>query len=134
MLEYGHTVGHALELLAQEALPAGALPHGVAIGLGMLVAARISCMMGLLSADDEQAHFDLLRRNGVPTTIPEEIPTGALISAINHDNKRGYLPETMGTSLMVLLERLGKPHRSQGTVLTQVPVEMLSAGMEALRH
>jgi 3-dehydroquinate synthase/2-deoxy-scyllo-inosose synthase len=69
----------------------------------------------------------------VPTAIPEEIPTVALISAINHDNKRGYLPETMGNSLMVLLDRLGRPHRSQGTVLTQVPIEMLYAGIEALR-
>ncbi len=134
VLEYGHTVGHALELLAQEALPAGTLPHGLAIGLGMLVAARISCMMGWLSTDDEQAHMELLHRNGVPTAIPEEIPTRVLISAITHDNKRGYLPETMGTSLMVLLERLGRPHRSQGTVLTQVPIEMLSVGIEAIRH
>ena len=133
VLEYGHTVGHALELLAQEVLPAGTLPHGLAIGLGMLVAARISCMMGLLSADDEQAHMELLRRNGVPTAIPQEIPTVALITAINHDNKRGYLPQTIGNSLMVLLERLGRPHRSQGTVLTQVSIEMLYAGIEALR-
>jgi 3-dehydroquinate synthase/2-deoxy-scyllo-inosose synthase len=77
--------------------------------------------------------MELLRRNGVPTAIPEKIPTRALISAINHDNKRGYLPETRGTSLMVLLERLGRPHRSQGTVLTQVPIETLYAGIEALR-
>src|SRR5258706_1440772 len=134
VLEYGHTVGHALELLAQEVLPAGRLPHGLAIGLGMLVAARISRMMGLLSASDEQAHIQLLRRNGVPTAIPREIPTGALISAINHDNKRGYLPAALGSYLMVLLERLGRPHRSEGTVLTQVPIELLYAGIEALRR
>lgn len=134
VFEYGHTVGYALEMLAQEALPAGTLLHGLAIGLGMLVAARISCMMGLLSTDDEQAHFELLRRNSAPTAIPEGISTWSLISAINHVHKRGYFPETMGHYLMVLLDRPGQPHRSQGAVLTWVPIEMLHAGIEAIRH
>ncbi len=50
-----------------------------------------------------------------------------------HDNKRGYLPSVHGKYDMVLLERLGVPHRTEGTVLTQVEEDTVRAGIEALR-
>lgn len=133
VLEYGHTVGHALEVLAQEHLPPGTLPHGCAIGLGMLVAARISRAMGLLSWHDEEMHRELLRRNGAPLIIPRELPVKAMMQVVAHDNKRGYLPAVQGSVPMVLLERLGTPHRHAGTLLTPVPLELLQIGIEALR-
>ncbi len=134
VLEYGHTVGHALEWLAQERLPESPLPHGFAVGLGMLVEARISCLMGLLSAEDEQAHLELLQRNGAPTLIPPALSAQAVVAALSRDNKRGYLPVQHGAYSMVLLERLGKPHRHEGTILTAVPANQVAAAMISLQH
>ena len=127
VLEYGHTVGHALELLAH-----GALPHGFGVGLGMLVAARISAMLGMLSRTDEAAHYELLRRNGAPTTIPATYALDDLAAVIALDNKRGYLPAVAGMRDMVLLERLGAPHRTNGSVLTPVPTAVVLAGITAV--
>jgi len=47
VLEYGHTVGHALEMAAH-----GAIPHGLAIGMGMVVEACISHRLGMLAQRD----------------------------------------------------------------------------------
>ncbi|MDQ3820576.1 MAG: 3-dehydroquinate synthase, partial [Acidobacteriota bacterium] len=51
VLEYGHTVGHVLELLSE-----GCLPHGEAIGLGMLTAAEIGLRLGGLSPYEAEIH------------------------------------------------------------------------------
>lgn len=44
LFEYGNTVGHAIELAAQ-----GRVPHGEAVGLGMIVAAEVANRLGRLS-------------------------------------------------------------------------------------
>lgn len=62
LLNFGHTVGHAAEVL-------DALPHGVAVGVGMRYAARISCALGALKADARDAIEDLLDAFGYPVTI-----------------------------------------------------------------
>ncbi len=134
VLEYGHTIGHALEWLAQERLPEGCLPHGFAVGLGMLVEARISRLMGLLSTEDEHAHLELLQQNGAPTLIPPAFSAQAVVAALAQDNKRGYLPVQHGTYAMVLLEQLGKPHRNEGTLLTPVPANQVAAAMTSLEY
>ena len=127
ILEYGHTVGHALELRSN-----GTIPHGLAIGIGMVVAARISRILGMLSRQEEEAHLTLLRLNGAPTSIPVHFSASELLELLAHDNKRGYLPPVRGKYDMVLLERLGVPHRTGGTVLTQVEEGTVRAAIEAL--
>ncbi len=129
ILEYGHTVGHALELRS-----GGTIPHGLAVGIGMVVEAHISYLLGMLSREEEEAHVTLLRLNGAPTSIPLHFSTPELLHLMAHDNKRGYLPPVHGKYDMVLLERLGVPHRTEGTVLTQVEESTVRAAIEALRE
>src|SRR3989339_99013 len=47
ILNFGHTIGHAIEKLSKYELM-----HGEAVGLGMLVEARISMLMGVLDEED----------------------------------------------------------------------------------
>jgi 3-dehydroquinate synthetase len=133
VFEYGHTVGHALELLSYRD-GHRPIPHGLAVGLGMLVAARISRTLGMLSAEEEEEHLDLLRHNGAPTAIPAELPTPGILSLLRHDNKRGrLLPLPEGMVNMVLLRCLREPHRTKGTVLTQVEEELVAESIDAWR-
>ncbi|HEX3488974.1 MAG TPA: 2-deoxy-scyllo-inosose synthase [Streptosporangiaceae bacterium] len=125
ILEYGHTAGHAAEHLS-----CGRLGHGPAIAVGMLVAARVSARLGLLSAAGERAHHYLLERNGIALSFPPGLTAEALLAAMRRDNKRGYQPPEPGRIDMVLLDALGRPHIEGGRLLTQVPEDVV---LDALR-
>ncbi|MFP4630326.1 MAG: 3-dehydroquinate synthase, partial [Desulfohalobiaceae bacterium] len=93
-LNFGHTFGHALEKVQ-------GLPHGQAVSLGMVLAARLSVSQGLLAADKAQRLIRLLQALDLPVKIqgdPQE-----LLEALGKDKKR------QGQSIhFVLLEDIGR--------------------------
>ncbi|MEU3415661.1 2-deoxy-scyllo-inosose synthase [Streptomyces sp. NPDC006658] len=127
VLEYGHTVGHAAELLT-----GGRLRHGFAIGIGMLAAARMSRELGLMDRSDEQAHHRLLQLNGAPVRLPQEIDAAAVLDVVRLDNKRGYVPGRSGALDFILLEGLGRPHRPGGKLITLVDEDTVRLGIESV--
>jgi 3-dehydroquinate synthetase len=126
ILEYGHTAGHAAELVS-----GGTFSHGLAIGVGGLVAARIAVSLGFGDPAVEKVHEDLLIRNGAPTAFPSPLTPGQLMAAIRLDNKRGYLPHRTGYVDMVLLDSLGKPHYADGSYIVQVPEDVVLDAIES---
>jgi 3-dehydroquinate synthase/2-deoxy-scyllo-inosose synthase len=128
VLEYGHSVGHALELASH-----GSIPHGLAVGIGMVAEATLSHRLGMLSQADLEAHCSLLRANGVSTTIPGAYSTEALLAIMGKDNKRGYLPYVPDKYEIILLKQLGHPNRTGKTVLTQVDKVDVYAAIETCR-
>jgi len=69
LLNFGHTVGHAVEALSlQTDQP---LLHGEAVSIGMVVEADISQRAGLLTKADSEAVKSLLAQTGLPVSIPD---------------------------------------------------------------
>jgi len=66
-LNYGHTLGHAVENLAGY----GAIKHGEAVAIGMVAAARISETLGLCNDDDISEIVQLLEDLGLPVDLPK---------------------------------------------------------------
>ena len=98
LLNYGHTVGHAIETVTGYET----FLHGEAVAIGMTVAAGIAHRIGLIKSDlvDRQKH--ILESFNLPTTA-NNMDVNALISATKSDKKsRG------GTIRWVLLEGSGK--------------------------
>lgn len=99
ILNFGHTVAHALEAVTGYRR----FRHGEAVGHGILVAAELSKNLGLL----DQSELELLNE-GVDLSGPLPSANGvdesALISAIARDKKRSG-----GQVNWVLLERIGRP-------------------------
>jgi 3-dehydroquinate synthase len=117
--EYGHTPGHAIELRL-------GFGHGLAIGVGGLIAARAARILGILPGSlVEDMHEELLTLNGAPVTIPRGLTDEALLSVLRRDNKRGYLRPRPGHIDMVLLEAPGVLHYTGGRPITQVPEDVL---------
>lgn len=128
VLEYGHTVGHALE-----AITAGEITHGEGVAIGLVCAAEVSHALGILSAADLAAHRSTLDAAGLEWTVPEHISTEQIMRVIGFDNKRGYLPGRPGHVSMVLLERLGQPVVTSGLPLRLVPLPVLAAAIDKCR-
>jgi 3-dehydroquinate synthase/2-deoxy-scyllo-inosose synthase len=117
VLEYGHTAGHAIEKSS-----GGRIGHGQAIGLGMLVAAKVSRAMGMLSAGEYAEHERLLNRIGAPVRIPGWLAAERIFEHLAQDNKRGHIPCRAEHLAMVLLSGIGKPCLTGAKPLVETPL------------
>jgi 3-dehydroquinate synthase/2-deoxy-scyllo-inosose synthase len=125
VFEYGHTVGHAIELAAE-----GRVPHGEAVGLGMLVAAEVSFRLGRLDDAGRALHYRLLRRNGLAIRLPDGVAVDAVMALLRTDNKRGYLSARSDQIAMILLDSVGVPHGPAERPLTLVDAALVQACIE----
>jgi 3-dehydroquinate synthase len=82
-LNYGHTVGHAVEQLTGYAR----FLHGEAVAIGMVAAARVSRALGRTGDDDVRRLQALLERAGLPVTVPPELSRDDLARAMRGDKK-----------------------------------------------
>lgn len=115
IFEYGHTVGHAIELAAQ-----GRLPHGEAVGIGMMVAAEVSSKLGMLSEEDLNLHHFLVGCNGLNLRLPHGVTIDQIMGFLSKDNKKGYVEGGPETVAMILLEGIGRPAGRADKPLTLV--------------
>lgn len=117
VLNYGHTLGHALEQL--EAF--GGRSHGEAVAVGMVFAARVAEMLGRASDGLSGRHARLLASLGLETDglLPG---TDEILSAFRMDKKY------RGSVRLVLLEDVGCPFVEDG-----VDEDVLRAGLERMR-
>ena len=81
ILNYGHTIGHALESVSNFSIG-----HGSAVAIGMLAAARISHMMGILDGNEVVRLKKVIEQAGLPTEMPN-LKSTEIIKAMKHDKK-----------------------------------------------
>ena len=67
VLNYGHTIGHAIEALTSYTK----FKHGEAVAIGMIYAAKLSCVMGQCSDDVVQRIYSLIEKFGFDTKLPD---------------------------------------------------------------
>ncbi|MBA7653981.1 3-dehydroquinate synthase [subsurface metagenome] len=93
LLNFGHTFAHALEKKT-------GMLHGKAVSIGMVMAARISNVLGMISREEVDDIIGVIESYGLPTQ--SEMPVTDLFSAMKQDKKR------IGDSIhLVLLEKIG---------------------------
>lgn len=83
VLNFGHTVGHAVEALTGY----DRYLHGEAVSIGIVAAARVSVRLGLASPDEAKRIGALLGCFGLPTAIPSDLDPADLVTAIESDKK-----------------------------------------------
>ncbi|MBU3695656.1 3-dehydroquinate synthase [Dechloromonas sp.] len=98
LLNLGHTFGHAIET----GLGYGEWLHGEAVAAGTLIAARLSCLLGWLSADDVLRIEKLFVLAGLPVKGPA-LGAGRYLDLMSHDKK-----VIDGRLRLVLLTAIGK--------------------------
>jgi 3-dehydroquinate synthase len=112
ILNFGHTFGHAIEA----ATAYERYLHGEAVALGMVMAADVSCRMGLIDAAIKERVRDLVRRAGLPIEAPK-IGAVRALALMRMDKK-----VLSGRIRLVLLEKLGR-----AVVMDQYPESVLDA-------
>jgi len=120
LFEYGHTVGHALELTKGVSTS-----HGEGVTIGMLAASYISNRMGIMSDADRATHDALVIALDPKIHLPPHDITDEVLDKVMHDNKRGYLPERAGFCPFILNQRVGEMHAPNKYYLEYVPVHLV---------
>lgn len=117
LLNYGHTVGHAIEVASGY----GTYLHGEAVAIGMMVGAGISERLGMIDTELVDRQRSVLKSYNLPTTTAG-LTVDALIEATKSDKKsRG------GTIRWVLLEGPGK-----ATTRRDVPEDIVREAIESI--
>lgn len=98
ILNLGHTFGHAIETYAGY----GNWLHGEAVGTGMLMAAELSALEGLISRDDCDRINRLILRAGLPDRPPADMTADDFLSLMAVDKKN-----VDGLLRLVLLRSVG---------------------------
>lgn len=83
LLNFGHTFGHALEVL----LDYGTLVHGEAVAIGMVLAADYSAQLGVANQTDADRLKALLHAFGLPTELPQALNAAQIVDKMRLDKK-----------------------------------------------
>ncbi|MFK8183284.1 MAG: 3-dehydroquinate synthase [Phormidesmis sp.] len=102
ILNYGHTIGHAVESLTGYS----EINHGEAVAIGMVAAGNIAVEMGLWDASATKRQDALMVKTHLPTALPANVSIDDILVAIKSDKKvkegtvRFVLPRSIGTSFV----------------------------------
>ena len=82
ILNYGHTLGHALETVGGYGLR-----HGEAVAIGLVYAAELARALGRIDDDRVAEHRRVVTRYGLSATLPEGTGSDDLVEAMARDKK-----------------------------------------------
>lgn len=119
ILNYGHTIGHAVESLTGYKV----VNHGEAVAIGMVAAGEIAVQLQMWQAEDAERQNALIKKAGLPTTLPAGLEIEAIVDTLQTDKKvkdgkvRFVLPTKIGVVTVtdqvpadVIRQVLGKMH------------------------
>ena len=104
VLNFGHTLGHALEAVSQFSLP-----HGNAVALGMVLEARLGEWLGVTMPNVTDRLADVLERLELPRSLQDWPDPDDLIGMTSRDKKA-----RRGVSRYVLLSDVGSVDQAEG--------------------
>ncbi|NET57693.1 MAG: 3-dehydroquinate synthase [Symploca sp. SIO2E6] len=111
ILNYGHTIGHAVESLTGYKL----VNHGEAVAIGMVAAGKIAVKLQLWQEEEAQRQDALIKKAGLPTQLPAGLDTEAILNTLQTDKK-----VQDGKVRFILPTQIG-----QVTVTDQVPRDVI---------
>ena len=119
ILNYGHTIGHAIESVTQYKL----VNHGEGVAIGMVAAGQIAVALQLWDEGCDRRQRELIKKAGLPTQLPAGLDLEEILETLKTDKKvregrvRFALPTELGT--VILTDR--------------VPVEVIRQVLQQMR-
>jgi 3-dehydroquinate synthase len=119
ILNFGHTIGHAVEAESKYALS-----HGEAVAIGMTAAVLLSEKLKYLLTEDRERVVSLIGAAGLPGRIPPGMSTDGILSRTKQDKKKAG-----ATVHFVLLKKPGMPFVNGG-----VPEDLVREVVEEMKR
>jgi len=117
LLNYGHTLAHALEVAGEHDLR-----HGEAVAVGLVYAAELARLMGRIDDDSVAEHRRVVSAYGLPSQIPDGLADDALLTLMSRDKK------VLGAGLTFVLDG---PAGLE--VVTDVDIGLVRSALDAVR-
>lgn len=122
VLNFGHTVGHAIEYATRYKLL-----HGYAVALGILVESKISVLLGLLPKETYSLLCEIFFKLGIYGSTLKVIDLQAVSSSMRRDKKI-----KSGQIRYILLKKLGQVHEENHSITHGVPGEVFQKAWHAV--
>ncbi len=125
ILNFGHTIGHAIESAAEFRIP-----HGFSVALGMLAEGWIAQKRGWLSPSDLQRLVQVLKNYGLLDFMGNflKLSDEVVLKAAISDKKN-----TAGSIRAVLLEAIGEVRTENGNYSQVLNTDEIKGALEFLR-
>lgn len=120
LLNFGHTIGHALELLTNYSLS-----HGEAVAIGLVVESYLSMQMGHLNQNSFNRIKNILLDYALPLKLPSKFPIKTLLEAMHLDKK-----SIKGKPRFVIIEAIGSALSFNSHYCTLVETPLLMTALK----
>lgn len=118
ILNYGHTIGHAIESLTGYRL----INHGEGVAIGMVAAGQLAVQAQLWSAAEAVRQDAVIKTTGLPTTLPAGLDLSKIVAGLTLDKK-----VQAGRVRFILPEKIGHV-----IITDQITNEMVTAVLQAM--
>lgn len=119
ILNFGHTIAHALETLEEYHLS-----HGEAVALGMIVEALLSLKLGHLKEKDFDAIYSLIKAMGFSLKLSNKITISSMRKVMQRDKKAADQKPRF-----VILDGIGKTLNYKGAYCTPIDEALLEEAL-----
>lgn len=124
LLNFGHTVGHALETLTHYSIA-----HGEAVAIGMLVESHLALQSGYLKKEAFDKIKKILIDYGLPLTLPSNLAIEAILETMTLDKK-----SRKGQPRYVMIDKIGSALPFEGHYCTEVDQNMIKQALQWMYH
>jgi 3-dehydroquinate synthase len=100
LLNYGHTIGHAVESLTGYKI----VNHGEAVAIGMVAVGNLAVRLNFWDQESQNRQLALIKKAGLPTQLPSGLDIEEILDSLQTDKKvkggkvRFVLPKQIGAA------------------------------------
>lgn len=120
LLNFGHTIGHALEALSNYSLS-----HGEAVAIGILVESYLSMELGYLNQNSFERIKQIFIQYGLPLELPSRYSVENILNTLSLDKK-----SLKGKPRFVIINEIGSPLAFESNYCTSINESILIKSLQ----